>query len=108
MDNRATAGATKNCAAGENLRADRGWLAITWQTSCPLELGQKIEKQQHRPKSGICREELFHAEAVGSQIVLQLGNTIFHVGTSVVVTPDLCRFFRTTRHEEAEGIAGHV
>ena len=77
MDDHATASATEDRAAGENLRADRRRLAITWQTSCPLELGQEIEEQQHRPKSGFCREELFHAESVGSQIVLQLGNAIF-------------------------------
>src|SRR5580765_4494381 len=108
MDDHATASATEDRAAGENLRADRGRLAITWQTSCPLELGQEIEQQQHRPKSGFCCEELFHAEAVGSQIVLQLGNAIFHVGTSVVVAPDLCWRANTARHEEAKCIAWHI
>jgi hypothetical protein len=75
MDNHATASATEDRAAGENLRAHRSWLAITWQAGCPLELGQEIAEQQHRPKGGVCREELFHAEAVGPQIMLQLGGS---------------------------------
>src|ERR1022692_1321118 len=108
MDNHATAGATENCAAGENLRANGGWLAITWQTSCPLELGQEIEEQQHRPKSGFCREELFHAEAVGCQIMLQLSNAVFHVGPPIVVAPDLRWPIGATGDEDAECITGHI
>src|SRR6266480_4523892 len=106
MDDHATAGATEDRAAGENLRADRRRLAITWQTSCPLELGQEIEEQQHRPESGFCREELFHAEAMGPQIMLQLGDAVFHVGPPIVVAPDVCRPVSTTGDEDAEGITG--
>ena len=75
MDNHAATGTAEDRAAGEDLRANRSWLAITGQAGCPLELGQEIEEQQHRPKGGVCREELFHAEAVGPQIMLQLGGS---------------------------------
>jgi hypothetical protein len=35
-------------------RPARPRIAITWQAGCPLELGQEIEEQQHRPKGGVC------------------------------------------------------
>ena len=91
MDNHVTAGAAENCAAGENLRANRGQLPKAWRASRPLELGEEIEEQQQEAKSGFRGEELFHAEAVDPQIMLQLGNAVFHVGAPVVVTPDLRR-----------------
>ena len=77
MDNHAPAGTTKDRAAGENLRANRGRFAIAWQAGCPLKLRQQIEEQQHGAKRGFRGEELFQAEAVGSQIMLQLGNAVF-------------------------------
>ena len=69
----------------------RGRFPIAWQGGRPLELGQQIEEQEHGAKSGFGGEELFEAEAVGPQIMLQLGDAVFHVGAPIVVAPDLRR-----------------
>jgi hypothetical protein len=67
---------------------------LAWQASRALELGEKVEKQQHGAESGFRGKELFQAEAVGSQIMLQFGNAVFHVGAPVAaggLSPDLLR-----------------
>ena len=69
----------------------RSRLAIDRQTGGALELGQQVEQQQHGPKGGLGGEELFHAEAIGAQVMLQFGDAVFHVGAPVVVAPDLLR-----------------
>jgi len=39
-------------------------------------------------ESGFGGEELLQTEAVGCQVVLQLGNAVLHIGAAVVVAPD--------------------
>ena len=108
MDNHPAACAAEDRAAGENLCANGGWLPIAWQTSCPLELREQIEEEQYGAKRSIGGEELFQAETVGAQVMLQLGNAIFHVGPPIVVAPDLRRPVGTTGDEDTKCITGHV
>src|SRR4051794_38795367 len=72
MNHQPAAGAAEDRAAGEHLRAGSGRLTITWQASCPLELGEQIEEQQHRTEGRFGGEELFQTETMSAQIMLQL------------------------------------
>src|SRR6202043_1152179 len=94
--------------AGEDLSPDGRRLSIHRHTSRTLELGQQVEEQQHGSKRGLCGKELFEAEAIGAQVVLQLGNAILHVSASVVVPPDPLRRIGATGDKDAEGVARHV
>jgi hypothetical protein len=45
VDHQPTAGSAENSTAGEDLSTDRRWLAIDWQASRALKLGQQVEEQ---------------------------------------------------------------
>src|SRR3984885_14387802 len=108
VKHQATAGSAENGTTGEDLSPDRGRLAIDRKSSRALELGQQVEQQQHGAEGGFGSKELFQAETVGAQIMLQLGDAVFHVSAPVVASPDLLRSVGATGDEDAEGVARHV
>jgi len=106
MKHQATAGATENGPAGENLSAEGRRLSISRQSGCALELGQEIEDQQHGAERRLGSEELLQAESIGSEIVLYrtlyLGDQILDIRSSVVIAPDFLGGLRLAGHEKCE------
>src|ERR1700758_4496837 len=108
MEDETAACAAENGAAGENLGANGGGLAIARQPGCTFKLREQVEEQQDGAKRRFGGDELFQAEAIGSQVVLQFRDAIFHVGTPVVVAPDIFGSMGQASNEDAEGVAGYV
>src|ERR1700739_2228433 len=108
MDHETAACAAENGATSENLSANGGGLAIARQASSTLKLREQIEQQKNCAKRRFGGEELFQAEAIGSQVVLQVGDAIFHVGAPIVVAPDIFGRMGLASDEDPEGVAGYV
>jgi len=73
-----------------------------------LELRQQVEQEQHSSEGRLGGMKLFETEMVRSQVVSEFSDAILHVGTPVVVLPDLVRSVIPVGHEDAERVAGHV
>lgn len=52
--------------------------------------------------------ELFQAEVVGVQVVLEFGDPVLDIGAPIVVAPDLFRRIGETGDEDPEGVARHL
>ena len=66
--------------------------SLCWGNAAdPAKLTEQVEQQQHAPKDRIGGVEVLEAESVRSQIVFEFGDSVFHVGAVIVVSPDLFR-----------------
>ena len=91
MQDQAVASAAEECTAKENLRAQRGRLAIGAEATGALEFCEQIEQQQDAAEGCFGGKKLTQAKIIGAQIVFQFGDAIFHVRPAIVVSPDLFR-----------------
>jgi hypothetical protein len=108
VEDQSTARATKDGSAGQDLSTQGGRFAIARQTRCTLEFCEQIEEQQHSSEGRLGGEEFLHAKAVCSQIMLQLGDAILHVGSPIVIAPHVLSGLGLTGGENAKGVTRNV
>src|SRR3954463_10128128 len=99
---------TENGSTGQDLSTNGSGFAITRQSGGSLKLSQEIEQEQDGAEGSFRGKEFVETKPVGSEIVLQLGNTILDIRSLIIVMPDFYGGLRLAGHEDAEGIAGHV
>lgn len=70
MQHQTVTGAPEQGAAKEDLRTQRGWLAIAGEAGGTLKFPEQIEQQQDAAEGGFGGEELLQTEIIRGQIVL--------------------------------------
>ena len=82
------AAAAQDGSAKKDLGSQSGWPAIrALRVSATLELTQEIKKKQYHAESRFRGKKRIHTKIIGSQIFFELGDSIFNISSTVVVTP---------------------
>ena len=108
MEDQSSPRPAQDGTTGEHLCAQGRRFAVDGQAGGALKLAEQIEQQQHGLEGSFGGEELLQTETVGSQVVLEFGDAVFHVGAPVVVAPDFFWGIAAASNEKTKGIAGHV
>jgi hypothetical protein len=103
-----SSGAAQDGSAGEDLSAKSGRFAIARQLGGALELGESVKQEQDGPKRCFGGAELLEAESVGTQVMLEFGDTVLPVGAQIVVTPDFLGCFGMGSDKHPKNGAGNI